>query len=171
MPGTLCEHCTGLCCRYIALPIDEPETRGDFDDMRWYLLHEAISIFVEDGDWYINMQTTCRHLQPDNRCGIYATRPKICRDYSAENCDYHSGDYGWDHHFQVPEHLDEYARVFLRGKRLKKRTGSTQSNGKKRRTGVHAHLGRGAARRTKKPAAPDTVDILGVALPVLRDFP
>ncbi|RMF80705.1 MAG: YkgJ family cysteine cluster protein, partial [Planctomycetota bacterium] len=38
MPGILCEHCTGFCCRYIALPIEEPETRQDYDDIRWYLL-------------------------------------------------------------------------------------------------------------------------------------
>ena len=26
----------------------------------------------------------CPHLQPDNRCGIYQTRPQICRDYAAD---------------------------------------------------------------------------------------
>lgn len=111
MGGILCEHCTALCCRYIALPIDAPETRKDFDDIRWYLLHEGVHVFVEDGDWYITMQTNCRHLQPDYRCGIYQTRPQICRDYTTENCDYHSGDYGWEQHFSAPDHLDEYLRL------------------------------------------------------------
>ncbi len=111
MPGILCEHCTAACCRYIALPIDEPETRSDFEDLRWFLLHERVSIFVEDGDWYIAFQTPCRHLQADFRCGIYETRPKICRKYGTDNCDYHSGDYGWEHHFAGPEHLDEYLRT------------------------------------------------------------
>ncbi len=108
MPGLLCEHCTAACCRYIALPIEKPQTRADFDDIRWYLLHEHVSVFVEDGDWYIAFNTPCRHLQPDNRCGIYPTRPRICRAYSTDNCDYHSGDYGWEEHFAAPEHLDEY---------------------------------------------------------------
>ncbi len=108
MPGTLCEHCTAACCRYIALPIEKPETRADFDDIRWYLLHEHVSVFVEDGDWYIAFNTPCRHLQPDNRCGIYEARPRVCRAYSTDNCDYHSGDYGWEEHFAAPEHLDEY---------------------------------------------------------------
>lgn len=108
MPGILCEHCTAACCRYIALPIEKPETRADFDDIRWYLLHEHVSVFVEDGDWYIAFNTPCRHLQPDNRCGIYETRPRVCRAYSTDNCDYHSGDYGWEEHFGAPEHLDEY---------------------------------------------------------------
>jgi Fe-S-cluster containining protein len=111
MPGILCEHCTAACCRYIALPIETPTERSDFDDIRWYLLHENISVFVEDGDWYISMLTNCRHVQPDGRCAIYARRPGICRKYTTENCDYHSGDYGWEAHFTCPEHLDEYVRA------------------------------------------------------------
>jgi Fe-S-cluster containining protein len=108
MPGVLCEHCTAVCCQYVALPIDTPRTRAQFDDIRWYLLHENISVFVEDGDWYISMHTRCRHLQADGRCGIYATRPRICRSYSTKDCDYHSGDYGWEAHFTCAEHLDAY---------------------------------------------------------------
>ena len=26
-----CEHCTGHCCNYLALPLDEPTTMRDFD--------------------------------------------------------------------------------------------------------------------------------------------
>ena len=26
----------------------------------------------------------CPHLTPDNLCGLYETRPKICRDYAAD---------------------------------------------------------------------------------------
>ena len=110
MSGNVCEQCTGTCCRYVALAVETPETPADFDDVRWYLIHEGVSVFVEDGDWYVCFQTPCRHLLPDNRCGIYAIRPRICRKYGADNCDYHSGDYGWEHHFTRPEHLDEYLR-------------------------------------------------------------
>jgi len=110
MPGVLCEHCTAVCCRYIALPVDTPQTRADFDDLRWFLLHERVSIFVEDGDWYVCFHTPCRHLLPDNRCGIYATRPRICRDYDTDNCDYHLGDYEWELHFTCAEHLDDFVR-------------------------------------------------------------
>ena len=35
-----CTKCTGLCCRYFALPIDTPEEWDDYDDIRWYLCHE-----------------------------------------------------------------------------------------------------------------------------------
>ncbi len=82
MPGILCEHCTAACCRYIALPFDTPETPADFEDVRWFLIHEHVSVFVEDGDWYVAFDTACRHLQPDHRCGIYPTRPKVCRSYT-----------------------------------------------------------------------------------------
>ena len=71
-PGEcLCDHCTAKCCRYFALAIDKPTTWRDFDHMRWFLLHDKASVFVEEGDWYLLVHTTCRHLQADNRCGIY----------------------------------------------------------------------------------------------------
>jgi len=111
MTSALCEHCTGVCCQYLALPLETPETRGDFDDIRWYLLHENISVFVEDGAWYICMASRCRHLGRDYRCEIYASRPRICRRYGTDNCDYHSGDYDWEAHFTCAEHLDEYLRA------------------------------------------------------------
>jgi Fe-S-cluster containining protein len=116
MPGVLCEHCTAVCCTYIALPLETPETRGDFDDIRWFLLHEDISVFVEDGEWYIAMNTRCRHVLSDQRCAIYARRPRVCRKYSTDDCDYHSGDYGWEQHFTSPEQLEAYARRRLGGK-------------------------------------------------------
>lgn len=122
MPGILCEHCTAVCCRYIALPLDNPESAADYEDIRWFLLHAGVSVFVEDGDWYIAFETKCRHLQPDQRCAIYATRPKVCRAYSTEECDYHSGDYGWQQHFTSPEHLEAYARAQLSARRGKRQS-------------------------------------------------
>jgi len=127
-----CEHCTALCCRYIALPIDTPEDLRDFDDIRWYLLHENISVFVEDGDWYICIRTRCRHLREDHRCQAYSTRPRICRRYDLINCDYHSGDYNWEHHFTCAEHLEQYLRE--RGARRAASNGSPRRVGHSKRT-------------------------------------
>ena len=106
MSEILCEKCVGLCCRYLALPIDTPESKGDFDDVRWYLAHEGISVFVEDGDWYI--ANRCKYLTRDNRCDIYENRPRLCRGYKEDTCDYHSGDYGYEMYFTSIEELDEY---------------------------------------------------------------
>ena len=50
MGSILCEHCAAACCRYLALPIDKPTTKRDYDDIRWYLMHEGVSVFVEESD-------------------------------------------------------------------------------------------------------------------------
>mgnify|MGYP002078475252 CR=1 FL=1 len=160
MPGILCEHCTAICCRYIALPIDTPKDRADFDDVRWYLMHEGVSIFVEDGEWYISFTAACRHLQPDQRCGVYETRPRICREYSTSECDYHSGDYGWEQHFTCPEHLDEYVRA--------NPPAGTKRAGRGRRRAGRPGLRVRSARRTRPADVTSaSADIRRVPLPVL----
>ena len=101
-----------MCCRYFALPIETPETRDDYDDIRWYLCHENISVFVEDGDWYLSVKNRCGHLSPkDHRCGVYERRPKICRKYRPTDCDYVPGVYDYDLHFTSGKDMDEYIRV------------------------------------------------------------
>jgi Fe-S-cluster containining protein len=152
-----------MCCRYLALPIETPEDREDFDDIRWYLLHEGVSVFVEDGEWYLYVAADCRHLQPDYRCGIYATRPRICRKYTTENCDYHSGDYGWDLHFTCPEHLDEYARAFL----AEQRRGRSKSRQGPRPPRVKVRLAARRPAQTQPGYADRAVDIAGRPLPTL----
>ena len=109
---SLCDHCSAKCCRYFALPIDEPTTRQDFDFIRWYLLHQGATVFTEEGSWYLLVYATCKHLQTDNRCGIYYTRPQICRDYSTDNCEYED-DWVYDRYFETPEQVEEYAEAVL----------------------------------------------------------
>lgn len=118
--GSLCDQCAALCCRYFALPIETPETRNDYDDIRWYLCHENVAVFIEDDTWYVAVMNKCKHLQKDNRCGIYETRPKICRGYSTDNCDYHGGDYNFEKLFTSAEQLWKYAHEQLRAARKKK---------------------------------------------------
>ena len=110
MGSILCEHCAAACCRYVAIPLDKPRSARDYDDIRWYLMHEAISVFVEDGDWYIQFQTRCRNLGRDYRCMIYETRPHICRDYEPGACDYAGGLNGYDHYFTHPQQIEEHYR-------------------------------------------------------------
>ena len=158
MPGNLCEHCTAMCCRYIALPIENPEERADFDDIRWYLLHENVSVFVEKGEWYLHVATDCRYLLSNHHCGIYETRPRICRKYDTINCDYHSGEYGWEHHFMSPEHLDEYVR---------ERFGKEAAGAKQTKKSGKRNTAAARSRKPRsKPPLP-TVDLRGVPLPVL----
>ena len=132
MGCTLCEHCTAACCHYLALPLDKPDTRRDFDDIRWYLMHEGVIVFVEEGDWYVQIQTKCRNLRPDFKCGVYETRPAICREYKAEDCDYVGGDYKYDLVFTEPEQIVAYASKHF----AKQRSGNSarKSGQKKKRT-------------------------------------
>ena len=112
----LCEHCTAKCCRYFALPIETPTSFRDFEFIRWYLLHDRASVFTEDDDWYLLVHTVCKHLGDDHMCGIYETRPQICRDYSTDNCEYED-DWTYDHYFETPEQVDEYMDGVLRKKK------------------------------------------------------
>ena len=82
--------------------------RKDFDYIRWYLLHDRATIFVEDHGWYLLVHTTCKHLQDDHRCGIYETRPQICRDYTTDECEF-DDDWCYEQYFETPEQIDEYA--------------------------------------------------------------
>ena len=112
-PGqSLCDFCVAKCCRYFALPIETPTVRQDFDYIRWYLLHEGATVFVEEGSWYLLVYATCKHLQHDNRCGIYTTRPQICRDYSTKNCEYED-DWVYERYFETPEQVEEYVEAVL----------------------------------------------------------
>ena len=112
-PGeNLCEHCTAKCCRYFALPIDTPKTKRDFDFMRWYLLHDRATIFVEEPTWYLLVHTTCKHLQDDQRCGIYHTRPQICREYTTDECEFEDS-FTYDRYFETPEQIHEFANAIF----------------------------------------------------------
>ncbi len=108
----LCLHCPAKCCHYIALHIDTPSTWDEFDTVRWFLLHEHTAVFVDGGTWYLMVYTTCRELRPDGLCGIYPTRPKICRDYSMEECEFEEGSV-YDQLFEVPQQVEEYAEALL----------------------------------------------------------
>lgn len=119
--GGPCHLCTASCCRYFALQLDKPQNKTDHDHIRWYLMHEGIAVWVQDGDWYLEVRTTCRHLQPDNRCGIYETRPQICRDYGLpgdDPCEYFTQDLEYDLIF---ENDAEYVAWLDKKKKAKKK--------------------------------------------------
>jgi Fe-S-cluster containining protein len=110
--ANLCSYCWAKCCRYFALPVDKPTTRQDFDNFRWYMLHGRVGFFVDNGTWFLMVYADCRHLLPDHRCGIYETRPEICRKYSTDACEYED-DGLYDMYFETPEQLWEYAEAVL----------------------------------------------------------
>ncbi|NQU22387.1 MAG: YkgJ family cysteine cluster protein [Candidatus Nealsonbacteria bacterium] len=108
----LCSYCRAKCCCYFALPIDTPEDWDDFEFIRWYLLHERATIFTEDDCWYLLVHNRCKSLRDDNLCGVYETRPEICRDYTTKNCEYEDS-WVYDHYWETPEQVEEYAEAVL----------------------------------------------------------
>lgn len=108
----LCEYCTAKCCRYFALPIETPSERRDFDYIRWFLMHDRASVFVDGETWYLLVQTPCEHLRTDNRCGIYDRRPQICRDYSTADCEYEDHAV-YDRYFEIADQVEEYIEALF----------------------------------------------------------
>lgn len=108
----VCDYCDGSCCRYIALPYEPSDGYEGFDQLRWFIAHQSVSVFRDDSTYFLQIQTPCRYLDERNRCGNYAKRPKICRDYSADKCEYWIEGV-FDGYFEVPEQVEEYAEAVL----------------------------------------------------------
>jgi uncharacterized protein len=118
-PGEcLCDHCTGRCCRYFSLPIDNPSTWDDYDAIRWYLAHGRTLIYVEKKQWYLLVMTRCTYLTEEDRCRIYLNRPKVCRKYTTVSCEY-DAEWTFDKVFETPEQLWEYAEAILPARRAR----------------------------------------------------
>jgi len=88
-----CEGCD-LCCRHVALEIDVPEDKEDFDQIKWFLVHRDVWVFIDhDDSWNLQFSTPCEKLDDGGDCLIYETRPQICREYSLDACEkYGAGD-------------------------------------------------------------------------------
>ena len=102
--GPPCHLCSGLCCRSITILIPTPTNHKGLDKVRWYVAHKGVTLSIEGGEWYLEIETVCSHLQPDNRCGIYEDRPDICRDYAMEPddlCEYFTDE--TDYAFETAE--------------------------------------------------------------------
>lgn len=87
-----CKLC-GKCCSYICLQLDEPEDKGDIENIKWYLVHEKVRVFIDDhDDWYLQVFTRCKYLNDENKCDFYIQgkekkRPKICKIHEADSCE------------------------------------------------------------------------------------
>jgi len=109
---SLCEHCTAKCCHYFAVSIERPRSYRDFEFIRWYLLHDRATVFAEKKSWYLMVFTTCKHLRDDYRCGIYESRPLICREYTTDECEYDQ-DFTFDRYFETPEQIIDYCEAIF----------------------------------------------------------
>ncbi|MBN1419457.1 MAG: YkgJ family cysteine cluster protein [Planctomycetes bacterium] len=106
----LCPRCNALCCRYITYQMKTPRYDVDFDEIRWFLCHEGVCVYVDEGKWHLQVSTNCKKLAPDGRCTIYENRPAVCRDHGTEEeCEF-TGPVDVDLCFHSPEAFERWTR-------------------------------------------------------------
>lgn len=83
-----CSRCKkSICCNSINQKIPAPKSREDFDHLLWQVSHQNINIFKDADGWFLHISTRCEHLLDGGICGIYDTRPWVCRDYDNDFCE------------------------------------------------------------------------------------
>jgi len=82
----LCHGCDD-CCRYIAVEIDRPTAKSDYQNIIWFLLHKNVRVYIDwENDWLLEFVTPCKELDSQGLCKNYANRPGMCRDYNQKDC-------------------------------------------------------------------------------------
>ncbi|MGD8483386.1 MAG: YkgJ family cysteine cluster protein [Thioalkalispiraceae bacterium] len=111
-PETKCSFCRGtICCTYTTQEIETPRSMDDFDHLLWQVAHEGVQVYKDEDGWFLLINNRCRFLQADGACGIYETRPQVCRDYSNDFCEYDApAEEGFEYFFETYEALDAYCQ-------------------------------------------------------------
>lgn len=128
-----CHICKAKCCQYFALEIDKPTTLYEFENLKWYLLHEKTMIFVDNKEWFLQINNPCTHLSSDYQCLIYKKRPIICQEYGFDNenrisCDNIGKEDDHDTVFKTLKDLENYIRKrFPRSKRYDSKKKNSRS--------------------------------------------
>ncbi len=124
-----CSFCQGAkCCTYFTQHLDTPRAMDDFDQLLWQISHRDVRLYKDDDGWFLLVETPCLHLADDGRCGIYESRPQVCRQHSNDYCEFDaSAEEGFDLYFDGYDALLEYCRKRFKGwdkrmKRLNKET-------------------------------------------------
>lgn len=105
-----CYVCGSKCCKYLVVKLDDPEDVEDVEELRWFISHKHVLLCIDEDQWELVFITECEHLDPFGRCRIYEKRPDVCRDHSAEECEFtEPGEWG-DRIFRSLEELDDYLK-------------------------------------------------------------
>jgi len=140
-----CVACGAKCCRYITVEIEKPRKKVDVDEIRWFLAHENIEVFIDEGQWYLQVYNRCKHLTRNNRCRIYDRRFDVCRDYDTATCEASDGEDDAIS-FRTTEEFDEYrARKKAKRKAKKKR-----KKERKKERGMGKKDGKGGEKRKRR---------------------
>lgn len=83
--GNLSCDCCGACCRTFPILVSIGDARREPR-----IVEEAMELpeWQQNEEWNFKLHplpflSGCPFLQPDNRCGVYETRPSPCRRFSA----------------------------------------------------------------------------------------
>jgi hypothetical protein len=125
-----CNNCGAKCCKYVVIELDIPEKAEDFEEIKWFVAHENVQVFIEeDGAWNVEFITPCKYLTKENLCSIHedfvknpkVKRSNICKEFSTEDCPHHN-EYNEIFSFKKIEDVEEYIeKIFNAGlHRLKK---------------------------------------------------
>lgn len=83
-----CSRCPGsLCCTYVMQPVDTPRSKVDYQHLLWQVSHAGTEVVRDVDGWSLLIPGRCQHLLKNGLCGIYETRPDICRDHSPDSCE------------------------------------------------------------------------------------
>jgi hypothetical protein len=98
-PETKCSFCTNSkCCTYTTEQLSTPRSKHDFDHILWQISHRDIQVYKDEDGWFLLINNICTHLLPGGGCGIYDTRPQVCREYSNDYCEF---DEPAEKHFEL----------------------------------------------------------------------
>lgn len=115
----ICAECGAACCNHIALEIDKPSSKKSADNIRWYLLHEGVEVFIDHSkSWFVKFPSKCKKVK-NTMCGIYETRPLICREYPEKNqtCEYEGeGEY----YIKLFKTEEDFMKYYLKKKKDRK---------------------------------------------------
>jgi len=123
--GGDCTRCGGKCCRYVVVEIDKPRAKIDREEIRWFLAHKNVLVFVdnEDKTWNVQFNTPCEHLDERGRCRIYPRRYDICRDHDPATCEASGGEVAYTV-FHTTADFDRWWRNQQARRRRKRRAKS-----------------------------------------------
>lgn len=111
-PENKCTFCQGSkCCTYVTQHLETPRSKAEFDVLLWQVSHRNVEVYKDSDGWFLMFNTPCEKLQPDGRCGIYHTRPQICRDHDNDFCEYDApAEEGFELYFPDYESLLKYCK-------------------------------------------------------------
>jgi Fe-S-cluster containining protein len=105
-----CKNC-GTCCNHIALEIDDPEDKEDIENLKWYLCHEDVWVFIDDDGWNLQFNTPCKYRDEDeSKCTNYEKRPDICKEYSSVDCECNGLGQSFNELFTSVQELEDYIK-------------------------------------------------------------